>query len=495
MRFILLFGDSEEHEITTECQIGRREGDLKFSDEHLSGVHGKFYVQDSRLYVMDLGSSNGTRINGKKIAKHVPHEVLHEDKVEMGTQTLEVKIAEYTSSIHVELPKTDSEKTSIEVLPSISKEENTQETLQEATHIEVAPNSVSIDEGTHVEALATAEKTHIEAFVAPVAPPIEENTKIELAPAPLAYTPPHKYVEDEKANKAHFKAVLPEDEVQENKALTFKEKVLQSAHSLHQSFGTTQIVIVSALCLGLFAFFIASPSKMASKRTVEREQASVANKEDNSAPAPVVETTVAETTATEAAETAAVDTAQNPIIDQQAAQETSPTPENVSAAQENTSANSETIANKIVETPAPQEVEESTEVVETPVVKKAPKKATAKATKKSVANKTSNKTRDPYNEVALLKTLTKIKSEAKRTSSYRVKAALEVDAAEAVTQHYQKIKNRINTRWKNARSLASDEKQKVKEILQSQLIAVNNRERAVKARLSLYVHGKLNTPL
>jgi len=530
MRFILLYGDSEEHEITTECQIGRREGNLKFSDEHLSGVHGKFYVEDSRLYVMDLGSSNGTRINGKKIAKHVPHEVLNEDKVEMGTQTLEVKIAEYTSSIHIELPKTEPEKTSIEVIPSLlhseepkeftasvreatnaeeiaplavetaegtsveaplSVEENTEEVVIEGTHVEVEnPSAVFAKaEGTYVEAADLAatesviEKTHIEVSPAPFTPP-DEATKVEVIPT--GFTPPKKYVEEEKPAKIYFNPAVPDEELQPTAPLSFKGKALHVAHSLHQSFGTTQIVIVSALCLGIFAFFVMSPSKNAPASSVDRAQASTEEAAPISTvadPAPP-ETPIAESTPAANA------------MDQATPSETAPAPEVASEAEnantENQYAAPVAPTTETAEAPTPV-VETPVEVVEAP--KKTPKKVTAKAIKKSVAKKTSSKTRDPYNEVALLKTLTKIKSEAKRTSSYRVKAALEVDAAEAVTQHYQKIKNRINTRWKNSRSLASDEKQKVKEILQGQLIAVNNRERAVKARLSLYVHGKLNTPL
>lgn len=542
MRFILLYGNSEEHEITTECQVGRREGNLKFSDEHLSGVHGKFYIEDGKLFVMDLGSSNGTRVNGKKISKHVPHEVLHEDKVEMGTQLLEVKISEPTTSIHIELPNTEVEKTSIEVLPSISlireeelKEAEPQEfiaSVQDSTHAEVSPanEAISLESAQNeVEAVLPVEGTHIETesevAVAPdsVAPSNEEGTYVEVAntsentyvevaatlkvPEAVANTPaastlaesssksqkgesthiefipPQKFQEE--VIKPHFVTPILEEESQGDVPQSIKEKIIYTAHSLHRSFGTTQIVVVSAICLGVLAFFFISPSKNSTALSVERTQASTEATQVSPPTPPVVETPVAAESPAQSADSVIENTPAAVI----------PPPTEVTSEAETTENTENVVPNSEVTEPVVEIVAETpVEKLEVAPLKKAPKKVVAKKTapKKAV---TRSKARDPYNEVALLKTLTRIKSEAKRSSSYRVKAALEVDAAEAVTQHYQKIKDRINNNWKKARTLASDEKQKVKTVLQSQLIAVNNRERAVKARLSLYIHGKLNTPL
>lgn len=49
--------------------IGRRAGnDVVIGDQRVSGQHARFDVRDGSLYVTDLGSSNGTQVNGAMVA-------------------------------------------------------------------------------------------------------------------------------------------------------------------------------------------------------------------------------------------------------------------------------------------------------------------------------------------------------------------------------------------------------------------------------------------
>jgi pSer/pThr/pTyr-binding forkhead associated (FHA) protein len=50
--------------------VGRgRDADVTLDDpeEFLSRVHARFAVRDGRLHVEDLGSANGTELNGRRV--------------------------------------------------------------------------------------------------------------------------------------------------------------------------------------------------------------------------------------------------------------------------------------------------------------------------------------------------------------------------------------------------------------------------------------------
>ena len=48
--------------------VGRNDGDIQFADDvYLSPVHAQFAMRDGQLWVRDLGSRNGTFLNGEQV--------------------------------------------------------------------------------------------------------------------------------------------------------------------------------------------------------------------------------------------------------------------------------------------------------------------------------------------------------------------------------------------------------------------------------------------
>lgn len=50
----------------------------------VSRLHATIRINNDQVYITDLGSANGTRINGKKIPAHQPHLLNHEDIITLG---------------------------------------------------------------------------------------------------------------------------------------------------------------------------------------------------------------------------------------------------------------------------------------------------------------------------------------------------------------------------------------------------------------------------
>ena len=59
-----------------------RQGNLVIDDEYASGHHARFRVAHGLWYVEDLGSTNGTWLNGRQI--HAPQLLKKSDKVRIG---------------------------------------------------------------------------------------------------------------------------------------------------------------------------------------------------------------------------------------------------------------------------------------------------------------------------------------------------------------------------------------------------------------------------
>ena len=62
--------------------IAGRQGALAVSDEYASNHHARFQIAHGLWYVQDLGSTNGTWLNGRRI--HAPQRVKKGDKIKIG---------------------------------------------------------------------------------------------------------------------------------------------------------------------------------------------------------------------------------------------------------------------------------------------------------------------------------------------------------------------------------------------------------------------------
>lgn len=87
----------------TEYTIGRTaEGqpilpdvDLSRFEAYAQGVsrlHASIKIYNHRVVITDLGSSNGTRVNGQKIVPHVDYPLNHGDMIALGKFTIQILI-------------------------------------------------------------------------------------------------------------------------------------------------------------------------------------------------------------------------------------------------------------------------------------------------------------------------------------------------------------------------------------------------------------------
>ena len=62
----------------------------KAYESGVSRMHASIRVLDEDVIVTDLGSANGTRINGKKISPHIPYPIKHGDILTLGKFKIQV---------------------------------------------------------------------------------------------------------------------------------------------------------------------------------------------------------------------------------------------------------------------------------------------------------------------------------------------------------------------------------------------------------------------
>lgn len=69
----------------TETVVGRGDGaDVRLDDELVSQRHCRIRVEASVCTVLDLGSRNGTRLNGRDLRAGVAQRIRHLDELEIG---------------------------------------------------------------------------------------------------------------------------------------------------------------------------------------------------------------------------------------------------------------------------------------------------------------------------------------------------------------------------------------------------------------------------
>ena len=81
----------QEFPLGREVTVGRAGGcAVKLdADTFVSQLHARVFRRDNDLYVEDLGSTNGTFVNGKKVTS--PVSVRKGDKIQFGRTTLELR--------------------------------------------------------------------------------------------------------------------------------------------------------------------------------------------------------------------------------------------------------------------------------------------------------------------------------------------------------------------------------------------------------------------
>ncbi|WP_287153699.1 FHA domain-containing protein [Candidatus Solincola tengchongensis] len=91
---VLLSGEGrrtrKEWEIVEELVIGRApECSICLEDEFVSNLHARIYTLQDHYYVEDLGSTNGTYVNGRRI--NYPIELRVGDRIKVGRTLMEFK--------------------------------------------------------------------------------------------------------------------------------------------------------------------------------------------------------------------------------------------------------------------------------------------------------------------------------------------------------------------------------------------------------------------
>jgi len=77
---VLQAGD-QQHTYHTNFTVGRH-GTLPISDDFASGNHARFRIAHGLWYLEDLGSTNGTWLNGRRI--HASQRLKKGDKIKIG---------------------------------------------------------------------------------------------------------------------------------------------------------------------------------------------------------------------------------------------------------------------------------------------------------------------------------------------------------------------------------------------------------------------------
>ncbi len=98
-RFVLLQGgEVVPFPVTKEIMLlGRHpDCDIQLESNMLSRKHARLSKEDGAFYIEDLGSGNGTFVNGKRIEQRIP--IANNDRVKLGPLLLRFEGDESTSS-------------------------------------------------------------------------------------------------------------------------------------------------------------------------------------------------------------------------------------------------------------------------------------------------------------------------------------------------------------------------------------------------------------
>jgi pSer/pThr/pTyr-binding forkhead associated (FHA) protein len=89
-RSLIVQAGDERHSFHTEFTAGRL-GTLVIGDEFASGHHARFFIAHGLWFIEDLGSTNGTWLNGRRF--HGPQRLKKGDKIRIGHTIIVVSSA------------------------------------------------------------------------------------------------------------------------------------------------------------------------------------------------------------------------------------------------------------------------------------------------------------------------------------------------------------------------------------------------------------------
>ena len=82
-------GRGAQFDLGDELTVGRADGcRIRLDDSFTSQLHARVFSRDGQFFVEDLGSTNGTFVNGSKITS--PSPLRRGDRLKIGKTTLEV---------------------------------------------------------------------------------------------------------------------------------------------------------------------------------------------------------------------------------------------------------------------------------------------------------------------------------------------------------------------------------------------------------------------
>lgn len=85
----LTLPNGEEQPLRPDLTIGRGAGnDIALRSQTVSRRHAVLTFEESRWFVHDRGSANGTFVNASRIPFGVPHPLRHGDRIQVGAETL-----------------------------------------------------------------------------------------------------------------------------------------------------------------------------------------------------------------------------------------------------------------------------------------------------------------------------------------------------------------------------------------------------------------------
>jgi pSer/pThr/pTyr-binding forkhead associated (FHA) protein len=90
IRSLHIQAGDQRHVFDRDFTAGR-DGTLVISDDWASGRHARFQAVRGMWYVEDMGSTNGTWLNGRRI--HVPQPLKKGDKIRIGRTVIVVRSA------------------------------------------------------------------------------------------------------------------------------------------------------------------------------------------------------------------------------------------------------------------------------------------------------------------------------------------------------------------------------------------------------------------